>query len=147
MICAQSKDPDQQAGHPPSLIRVFAVRMEKPWVLSYLLSAQRRLWSDWVDAQADLSLRWAHMSFCWFCRVAAHLIPVRWHNNSFRQEPGAVARSEACPLSVQTASSSIPTSSTFFRSHEKNSTAILPLPLIQEEQLSVTGERMRTKYW
>ena len=27
------------------------------------------------------------------------------------------------------------------------STAILPLPLIQEEQLSVTGERMCTKYW
>ena len=26
-------------------------------------------------------------------------------------------------------------------------TAILPLPLIQEEQLSVTGERMCTKYW
>ena len=31
--------------------------------------------------------------------------------------------------------------------HEKISTAILPLPLIQEEQLSVTGERMRTKCW
>ena len=28
--------------------------------------------------------------------------------------------------------------------HEKLSTAILPLPLIQEEQLSVTGERMCT---
>ena len=26
--------------------------------------------------------------------------------------------------------------------HEKISTAILPLPLIQEEQLSITGERM-----
>ena len=31
--------------------------------------------------------------------------------------------------------------------HENKSTAILPLPLIQEEQLSVTGERMCTKYW
>ena len=30
--------------------------------------------------------------------------------------------------------------------HEKNSTAILHLPLIQKEQLSVTGERMYTKY-
>ena len=29
----------------------------------------------------------------------------------------------------------------------KKSTSILPLPLIQEEQLSVTGERMCTKYW
>ena len=42
--------------HPPSLISVFAVRMKLPWVLSYPLSAQRRLWSDWVDAQADLNL-------------------------------------------------------------------------------------------
>ena len=31
--------------------------------------------------------------------------------------------------------------------HENISTAILPLPLIQEEQLSVTGERKCTKYW
>ena len=29
--------------HPPSLIRVFAVRLKKPWVLSYPQSAQRRL--------------------------------------------------------------------------------------------------------
>ena len=57
--CAPSEDSDQP-GHPPSLIRVFAVRMKKAWVLSYPLSAQRRLWSDWVDAQADLSLCWAH---------------------------------------------------------------------------------------
>ena len=33
------------------------------------------------------------------------------------------------------------------RDHENISTAILPLPLIQEEQLLVTGERMYTKYW
>ena len=57
--CVPSEDSDQP-GHPPSLIRVFAVRMQKDWVLSYPLSEQRRLWSDWVDAQADLSLRWAH---------------------------------------------------------------------------------------
>ena len=30
---------------------------------------------------------------------------------------------------------------------ENISTAILPLPLIQEELLSVTGERMCPKYW
>ena len=51
---------------------VFAVRMKKVWVLSYPLSAQRRLWSDWADAQADLGLRWAQ-SFCWFCHEAAHM--------------------------------------------------------------------------
>ena len=27
------------------------------------LCGQRRLWSDWADAQADLSLRWAHAHF------------------------------------------------------------------------------------
>ena len=42
MACAPSKDSDQP-GHPPSLIRVFAVRMKKAWVLSYPLSAQERL--------------------------------------------------------------------------------------------------------
>ena len=35
---------------------VFAVHRKKHWALNYLLSAQWRLWSDWVDAQADLSL-------------------------------------------------------------------------------------------
>ena len=39
MTCASSKDSDQP-GHPPSLIRVFAVRMKKGWILSYPLSAQ-----------------------------------------------------------------------------------------------------------
>ena len=63
--CAPSEDSDQP-GHPPSLIRVFAVHLKKPWVLSYPLSAQRRLWSDWADAQADLSLRWAHTHFVGF---------------------------------------------------------------------------------
>ena len=58
-VCADSAQP----GHPPNLIRVFAVRMKKPWVLSYLLSTQRRLWSDWVDAQADLSLHSVHNHF------------------------------------------------------------------------------------
>ena len=54
--CASSEDSDQP-GHPPSLTRVFVVRMKKPWVLSYSLSTLRRLWSDWADAQAGLSLR------------------------------------------------------------------------------------------
>ena len=63
--CAPSEDSDQ-SGHLPSLIRVLAVRMKKAWVLSYPLSAQRRLWSDWADAQADLSLRWAHTHFVGF---------------------------------------------------------------------------------
>ena len=27
-----------------------------------------------ADAQADLSLRWAHMPYCWFCHEAAHIL-------------------------------------------------------------------------
>ena len=71
-MTALSEDSDKP-GHPPSLIRVFAVRMKKPWVLNYPLMAQWRLWSDCVDAQADLSLRWGHMPFCWFCHAAAQI--------------------------------------------------------------------------
>ena len=73
MACAPSED-SNQTGHSHSLIRVFAVHMKKAWALSYPLSAQRRLWSDWADAQIDLSLRWAHMPFCWFCHEAAHFV-------------------------------------------------------------------------
>ena len=72
MACAPSADSDHP-GHPPSLIRVFAVRMKKAWVLSYPLSVKRRLWSDWADAQPDLSLCWAHRPLCWFCREAAQI--------------------------------------------------------------------------
>ena len=61
---------------PSSLIRVFNVCMKKAWVLSYPLSTQQRLWSDWADAQADLRLRWAHMPFCWFCDEAAHFLMI-----------------------------------------------------------------------
>ena len=78
--CVPSKDSDQP-GHPLCLIRVFAVHMKKAWFLSYPLSAQRRLWSDWADAQADLSLRWAHSHFVGFvmsqlkcnCTACMHL--------------------------------------------------------------------------
>ena len=63
--CAPSEDSDQP-WHPPCLIRVFAVHMKKAWVLKYPLSGQRRLWSDWADAQADRSSRWAHSHFVGF---------------------------------------------------------------------------------
>ena len=72
--CAASEDSDQP-GHPPSLIRVFYVRMKKAWVLSYPLSAQRRLirlggCPGWSESSLG-----AH-SFCWYCHVAAHLCDV-----------------------------------------------------------------------
>ena len=62
-----------KTGHPPSLIRVFAVRMKKAWVLSYPLSAQWGLWSDWAEARADLSslaghfVGFAMLRLIWVC--------------------------------------------------------------------------------
>ena len=61
MFCAPSKDSDQIGQ-----IRVFAACMKKAWFLSYPLSTQRRLWSNWTNAQADLSLRWVHSHFVCF---------------------------------------------------------------------------------
>ena len=39
---------------------------------SFLMDSED--WSDWADAQADPSLCWVHMPFCWFCLAAAHLL-------------------------------------------------------------------------
>ena len=67
--CAPSEDSDQP-GQPPSLIRVFAVRMKKACILSYPLSAQRKLWSvrtGWSESSLGTH------SFCWFCHVVAQM--------------------------------------------------------------------------
>ena len=57
MAYAPSKDSDQP-GHPPSLIRV---RMKKPRVLSYPMSAHRRFWCPgWSECSLGAQ------SFCWF---------------------------------------------------------------------------------
>ena len=60
---------------------VFALRMKKAWILSYPLSAQRRLirlggcpgWSE-----SSLSAQ----SFCWFSHVAAHSCSSSWCRSS-----------------------------------------------------------------
>ena len=65
MTCVPSEDSDQP-GHPPSLIRVFAVHFMGSQGPKLSSCGQRRLWSDWVDAQADLSLRWMHTQFVGF---------------------------------------------------------------------------------
>ena len=36
---------------------------------------QRRPWSDWAGAKADLSFRWMNRSLCLFCHAPAHLCP------------------------------------------------------------------------
>ena len=37
------------------------------------LHADSEDWSDWANAQADLSLHWVHKPFCWFCHEVAQL--------------------------------------------------------------------------
>ena len=59
--CAPIEDSDQP-GLPPSLIRVFADRMKKDWVLS-------SHWADSEDSdQTGLTL------ICWFCHVVAQIL-------------------------------------------------------------------------
>ena len=60
-----SEDSDQ-LGHPPSLIRVFAVHSMDCYGPKLSSCWQQRLWSDWANAQADLSLHWAHTNFVGF---------------------------------------------------------------------------------
>ena len=61
MTCAPSEASDQP-GHPPRLIRVFAVRSVVSQGSKVSSCGQRRLWSVCADAQADLSHCWAHRS-------------------------------------------------------------------------------------
>ena len=70
---APNEDSDQPA-RPRSLIRVFVGRMKKLCTLGYPKCAQRRFWSDCANAQADLNLRWAHMSDGTFSDVVARII-------------------------------------------------------------------------
>ena len=71
MTFVPSEDSDQP-GHPPSLIRVSDQPGHPPSLIRVL--AMRSLGSlgpKFADAQADLSLRWAHRSFCWVCHAVA----------------------------------------------------------------------------
>ena len=69
-VCPAKTD---QPGHPPSPIRVFAVRSMRSLGPKLSSCGMRRLCSDWADAHGDLSLRWAHMPLCWFSHEAAHI--------------------------------------------------------------------------
>ena len=89
--CAPSKDSDQP-GHPPSLIRVFACVQRVVKDPSFLHEDSEN-WSDWADAQADLSLRWAHTHFVrfvmsrlkWFWLQCQYF---RWHVKHCYQDSG-----------------------------------------------------------
>ena len=78
VTCGPCKDSDQP-GHLPSLIRVFAVRSLGSQGPNTSSCGQQRLWSDWADAKADLSLCWAHRSLCLFCHEAAHIPLIKFN--------------------------------------------------------------------
>ena len=93
MACATSEDSDQPGG-PPSLIRVFAVRKKKAWVLSYPLSASedsdqtgqmpRLIWVFAGHTVILLVLSWAaqmsaHEKFTSACECAVQSVVV-WHS-------------------------------------------------------------------
>ena len=71
-----------QPGHPPSLIRVFAVHSKDP---SFLLVDSKNL-SDWVVMQAVES-SWAHISFCLFCLAAAQMNSYYGRRHCFLMTP------------------------------------------------------------
>ena len=81
-------------GWSESSLGAHAILLILSWGGSYVLQVLlyiriRPVWSEaslsawrnigplttyWAHAQDGLSLRWAHRSFCWFCRAAAHII-------------------------------------------------------------------------
>ena len=77
LMIKQTKWPLRPAKTLPSLIRVFAMRSLGSSGPKLSSCGQRRLWSDWADAQADLNLRWAYMPFCWFCHEAAQIVLIK----------------------------------------------------------------------
>ena len=81
--------------------------------------------------------------------IYAYAYSVR--NISFNSYPGRIAQSGASLTANQGVAGSSPGLSNHIFSlrfgHEKISTTILTIPLIQEGQLSITSGRMGNKYW
>ena len=55
---------------------------------------QQRFWSDGADSEADLCLRWAHMSSCRFCRALAHFCFSRYC--MFHRVPSSCSSTDVC---------------------------------------------------
>ena len=71
MTCAPAKTQISLGIHPvwsESLLCAQLVAKDTSFV-----HADREDWSDWADAKSDLSIGWAHRSFCWFCHVVADM--------------------------------------------------------------------------
>ena len=97
---------------------------EESWVPSYLLSDSED-WSDWADAQADLSLCWAHSHFVGF--VMSRLICLNYrmaHSHKGRKRATSKAALQISTLTLRTWSSTGKTSMTVHSSEH---------PLVLEE--------------
>ena len=103
-----------------------AFHLKKLWVLVTCVPSEG---SDHTAAMpADLSLCWRHISL--------------WPGHLAQSGVSLIANQEVAGLSSSQA--------TYFCGdiyHEVISMVILPLPLIQEGQISVSGKSMCTKYW
>ena len=86
LTCAPNEDSNHPA-HARNRIRAFIVRMKKLCILGYPKCAQWRFWSACANAQADLNLRWAHMSACTFSDIAAHVTTLAISDNYIVKQP------------------------------------------------------------
>ena len=72
---APSEDSDQPT-HSRSLIRIFTGHILHSQ--KFVVFCHQRIWSDCAVAQADLSLRWAHISEGILFHVAAYISKSEW---------------------------------------------------------------------
>ena len=76
--------------HSRSLIRIFPARMKKPYVLSYPLNAQWRLWSDWLKRTRGRAVSSSDFG------PRGHGFESRWRQNSFRTSTAFIVQSRSC---------------------------------------------------
>ena len=93
LIFSPSEDSNQPS-HPRCLISVFVVQIKKLCILGCPNFAQWWFWSACVFAQADLSLRWAHMSEYTFTDVSARRSYQKRIITNFKQSHPEVPKDE-----------------------------------------------------
>ena len=111
---------------------------------------QQKLWQDCTYAQTCLSLCWPPIVISMLSDVLAHfMLPQLWIKHCFQQKSAGLSGSVGCASDWRPGGRGFDPhrgrQHSFMEiDHEIFSTVILSLPLIQEGQLSVSGERMCT---
>ena len=89
MTCAPSKDTDQP-GHSPNLIRVFTVRMKKPWVLGYAFSWFYRAQAQFIIRLVQVTLKLTTMTKLLKTKLTvyncAHRV-INLHTSAYQDKP------------------------------------------------------------